>query len=369
MKQKLTKILAVMSALALPVLVAPSTFAWGPARTTYTNEAPAHRAVFNSITNNAWVGDERDFVRIVEKGVNGTYGNHQSVEPGKEYEVFIYYHNDASATFNDADHKYVGVARDVRVNSYFPHELSKGERGTVSSTITATNTDPAAVWDEAYITATEDLTLYYVTGSAKIFNNYGVNGSVLSTNLFSAKGTFIGLNELNGVILGCDEYSGVILYTIQTKAVDVNVEPDDPCKDDPSKCEDPDPPCAFPEDCPKPDDPCADDPSKCEEPDDPCKDDPSKCEDPDDPCKDGSCDKPGPVDPTPTDPGEITPQPTDPNEPNVPTEPTPSELPSTGPVEVLLALVLILVIFAGVYYWYRTNSAVKKATKKARGRK
>ncbi len=361
MKQKLSKIFALLAGLALPVLTAPNTFAWGPARTTYTNEAPAHKAVFNSITNNAWVGDERDFVRIVEKGVNGTYTSQLKVEPGKQYEVFIYYHNDASATFNDADHQYVGVARDVRVNSYFPHELSKGERGIVSSTITATNTDPAAVWDEAYITATEDMTLHYVTGSAKIFNNYGVNGSVLSTNLFSAKGTFIGLNELNGVILGCDEYSGVILYTLQTKAVDVNVEPDDPCKDDPSKCEEPDPPCVSPDDCPKPDDP---DPEPEPEPT------PCVGEECDEPCEGEDCEKPTPKPVDPVEPDDVTPKPTDPNDPAAPNQPTtPSELPNTGPVEVVLALVLILVIFAGVYYWYRTHNAVKKETKKARGRK
>lgn len=40
---------------------------WGPKRPTYTNEHPADHPVFNSITNNAAVGDERDFVRIEEK--------------------------------------------------------------------------------------------------------------------------------------------------------------------------------------------------------------------------------------------------------------------------------------------------------------
>ena len=47
-----------------------------------------------------------------------------------------------------------------------------------------------------------------------------MNGSVLSESLFSEEGTFLGLNELNGVILGCDEYSGSIVYTIQVSAAD-----------------------------------------------------------------------------------------------------------------------------------------------------
>lgn len=210
-------------------LVAP-TLAWGPERPTYTNAAPATKAVFNSITDNAAVGDERDFVRIAEKDTGDVYVSELTIEPGKQYEVYIYYHNDASETFNDAAHGYAGVARDVRLASAFPHELAKGERQAVTGKITASNTDPAAVWDEAYVTAKEAMTLHYVTGSAKIYNGWGVNGAVLPTSLFSETGTFLGLNELNGVILGCAPYSGQVVYTIQTEAIEDTpvVTPDDP---------------------------------------------------------------------------------------------------------------------------------------------
>lgn len=44
--------------------------------------------------------------------------------------------------------------------------------------------------------------------------------SGLSTNLFSNKGTFLGINELNGIIPGCDEYTGSVIYTIQTRSID-----------------------------------------------------------------------------------------------------------------------------------------------------
>ena len=64
------------------------------------------------------------------------------------------------------------------------------------------------------------MTLHYVEGSAKIYNNWKANGRVLSINLFSDKGTFLGLNELNGIILGGKkEFSGNVVYTIQTKAI------------------------------------------------------------------------------------------------------------------------------------------------------
>lgn len=212
-------LLAVVGVLALTT----NTLAWGPERPTYTNEDPADHAVFNSITNGG-PGDERDFVRIAEKGV-GQYTSDLVVEPGKQYEVYIYYHNDASGTYNDKAHNRVGVARDVRLKANFPDVLAKGEVGEVWAEISATNTDPKAVWDEAYIRAQEAMTLHFVTGSAKIYNDWKTNGSVLSMDLFGTTGTFLGMDELNGVIWGCDEYSGYVTYTIQTQAVDTPVTP------------------------------------------------------------------------------------------------------------------------------------------------
>lgn len=194
---------------------------WGPMRPTYTNKNPAHHAVFNSITDNAVAGDERNFVRIAEKNSGKTYSGDIVIEAGKQYEVYIYYHNNASSTYNDKTHNYVGVARDVRLSSAFSRFLASGEKGVVAGRIEASNTDPKAVWSVAHITAKEDITLQYVSGSARIYNKWEANGRALSMDLFTDKGTFIGLNELNGVILGCDEYSGQIVYTIQTKAVQI----------------------------------------------------------------------------------------------------------------------------------------------------
>lgn len=190
---------------------------WGPKRPMYTMDQPARFAVFNSICDNSAVGDERNFVRIVEKGVGGTYCSNLVVEPNKQYAIYIYLHNNASITFNDKAHNHVGVARNTRLSCSFPDFLAKGEEGLIYSTITASNTDLKAVWAGAYITATEDMTLHYVAGSAKIYNAWQTNGRILSTNLFSRMGTFLGMNELNGVYPGCDKFSGSVRYTIQTR--------------------------------------------------------------------------------------------------------------------------------------------------------
>ncbi len=215
----------VMAGLAavLSLAMGADALAWGPERPTFTNNDPAEYATFNSITNNAAVGDERDFVRIVEKNTGNDYVSDLELEAGKQYEVYIYYHNDASKTYNDAKYNYKGVARGVSVSTSFPLELAQGEVGVVNGKIKADNTDPLAVWDEAYVRAREAMTLHYVEGSAKIYNGGPVNGSVLSTKLFSEEGTLIGYSELRGLVLGCDEYSGHIIYTIQTQAVDAPV--------------------------------------------------------------------------------------------------------------------------------------------------
>lgn len=65
------------------------------------------------------LGDERDFVKSVEKGMNNAYSSKINLEPDKEYDVYIYYHNNASDTYNDKEHDYVGAATDVRLASSF----------------------------------------------------------------------------------------------------------------------------------------------------------------------------------------------------------------------------------------------------------
>lgn len=287
-----------LAAMLLTSVMAPATtWAWGPERPTYTMAAPADHATFNSITDNPAVGDERNFVRVAEKKEDGSavYRDDITIEAGKQYEVYIYFHNDASETVNDAAHNRAGYAWNTRLSSSYPHALKAGERGTIVGMITSTSTQPEAVWDEAYITAAEAMRIEYVLASAKIYpdKKWETYGAVLPSTLFSEKGTFLGLIELNGVIPGCDQYSGQVVYTLQTYAVETEE--------------------------PKPD--------------------------------------PEP-EPEPTPDPEPTPEPE-----------TPTELPTTGPAEIILAVVVSLALVAGVVYWWRSSHAVRKATKRAKGRK
>ncbi len=195
--------------------------AWGPTdRATYTNEQPADYATFNSITNNAAIGDERNFVRIREAGTDDTFADEVEVVPGKEYEVYIYYHNDAAS---DTNAKGYGMATDTHMASAYPTVVNSSERGMVSGIITWSYVTPSApnspqtgkVWDEAYVTTKVDGTvLRYKTGTAIIHNDGQANGSVLPEDLFTTDGTPIGFNKLAGSIPGCAEYSGYVTYTL-----------------------------------------------------------------------------------------------------------------------------------------------------------
>lgn len=214
-----TILLGLVATAGIGLIGNASVSAWGPERTTFTNDKPATYPVFNSIKDNPTIGDERDFVRVGEVNTDVTnLKNEVNVVPGKKYLVYIYFHNNASATYNDEAHNYSGVATGVRLSTAFPHELSSGQKGKISGTITANNTNPASVWDEAYMTtSSKKVYLEYVAGSAKIWSDWKANGTVMPSSLFTEEGALLGMNSLNGLVPGCNEYHGVVSYEVEAK--------------------------------------------------------------------------------------------------------------------------------------------------------
>ena len=312
-----TKIFAATLLLASSFVGSAS--AWGPERTIYTNETPADYATFNSINNNAAVGDERNFVRVGEVGSSAPYTDEIEIVPGKEYEVYIYYHNNAGTDTNSTGY---GMATNTRVSSGYPTTLNSGDRGMVSGIITWSYVNPAddsvnegKVWDEAYLTTkTDGVTLKFKASSAVIHNSGAANGSILPTALFSEEGTPIGFNKLEGTVPGCAEYSGHITYTlVAEKNEDCTTNPDLPeCKD-----------CTTNPDLPE-----------CQKPD--CTTNPEAPE----------CQKTCATNPEMEGCQEI---------------------PSTGPLEIVLAIIIIAGIGGGGYYFYRTRKALKKVEDNVKG--
>ncbi len=219
-------ILGAVATIGASLLGLTSVSAWGPERSTFTMQSPATYPTFNSITDNPTIGDERDFVRIGEINADVTdLKNEVEVIPGRQYLVYVYFHNNASSTFNDSAHNHSGVAVQTRMSTSFSTVLTPSSKGKVTATITASNSNPASVWDEAYFTTTtEKVLMHYVSGSAKIYNDWSANGSVMPSSLFTEEGTLLGLNTLNGVIPGCEEYHGVVSYVLQAEELGGSID-------------------------------------------------------------------------------------------------------------------------------------------------
>ena len=184
---------------------------WGPDRKTFTWDDPAPYATFNSITDNPGVGDERNFVQVREVGQD-YYQDEVTLEAGKTYEVYIYYHNNADA--HEVGKTAIGIADGAAVKSSFPAMVKSGEKATVTATLFASDTDPLAVWDGAYLNPSQDLYLRYVPGTATIHNGGALNGQSIGPDYLFGDGALLGYNQFSGILPGCNEYAGYITYQI-----------------------------------------------------------------------------------------------------------------------------------------------------------
>ena len=137
---------AVIAIIAAAIIVPAAVLAWGPDRPTFSGATPATYPVFNSMVDNPQIGDERNFVRIREAGV-GNYVNQVTFEPGKVYEVSVYFHNNAASNLNASGQ---GQAKDVTLKMEVPNVVTGGVNAALTGTIAASNTNPLKVWDEAY---------------------------------------------------------------------------------------------------------------------------------------------------------------------------------------------------------------------------
>jgi len=192
---------------------------WGPDRAVFTMNNPATFATFNSIMDNPTIGDERSFLRIGRITSERT-DMLQSADliPGNKYLVSIYCHNGASATFNEASYDYSGLAKGVRVSSFFPRSVCSDQPSNISAIITSDNARPSSVWAYVALTTNEPIVnLMFEEDSARIYNDGRASGSHLSKGLFSEEGVLIGFDSLDGIIPGCEEYHCIVTYVIRVE--------------------------------------------------------------------------------------------------------------------------------------------------------
>ncbi|MCL2371625.1 hypothetical protein FWC63_02695 [Candidatus Saccharibacteria bacterium] len=199
---------------------------WGPQdRPTFTMQNPAPRAVWNSIIDQTILppvanGDERNFIWVREFGV-GEFQNTLAIQGGRQYEVMMYFHNNAADNLNREDPRNAIMFR-ARTRVILPDTLEAQEVGIIRAYLMADNAD--TVWDEVWIISNEAVEIAFVPGSARLFNNsnrmHDGSGRVLPSSLFSASGTLIGWHDLDGVLPGCTYYSGWIRFVFNTVAIE-----------------------------------------------------------------------------------------------------------------------------------------------------
>ncbi len=205
---------AAIAIIAAAILVPSALLAWGPDRPTFTMAHPAPYVTFNSITDNPQRGDERNFVSIKpDSAPNSAYSQNTALQPGQNYDVLVYYHNNAASNLNDAAHNYVGIAHGAFMRVQMPATVQAGQQARITAFVGATNANPTQVWSEAYGSAAGNYALTYVPGSATIYNWGGINGSKMPDSLYTT-GAPLGYDKLDGTVPGCNNYSGYVIFQV-----------------------------------------------------------------------------------------------------------------------------------------------------------
>ncbi|MDB5177086.1 MAG: exported protein of unknown function [Candidatus Saccharibacteria bacterium] len=202
---------AIIATAAAVVLVPAGLLAWGPTRTTFTEQSPATYVTFNSITNNSYYGDERNFATIKDASntSDGGWVDSITAQPGKEYVVRMYVHNNAASNLNL-------VAKNVRAMATVP--TTTGTSVPISTFVTADNATPNQVWDDVKLTSNQNFNLAYVPGSTSFHNNsvgVAAAGVALPDSIVTSTGALLGYNKLDGNIPGCYQYSGFVYFKVK----------------------------------------------------------------------------------------------------------------------------------------------------------
>ena len=200
---------AVLVMIATAIIIPLSLHAWGPSRQLYTVANPSSKITFDSITDNPAVGDERNFV-VVKDAANTADGGWQdnvTVQPGKEYLVRVYVHNNAASSLNL-------VATNTRVSASVP--TTTGKNVSISGFVTADNSDPLKIWDDISFSSDKDFNLAYIAGSAQIWNNgYAKTGASLPDSIVTSTGALIGYNGPDGNVPGCFQYANYVYFKVK----------------------------------------------------------------------------------------------------------------------------------------------------------
>lgn len=173
--------------------------------------------LFNSVIDHPSLGDEREFVHI-RMGGEKEWHRKMLLEEGKQYEVDIFFRNDANSMFNSKEYNHKAIAWRTRIAVDLPMTVNNKREEQINVKILYESLDHIVheCRDGIQLLLAEKNyeKVHFVSGSAKIYNQWKTNGLVMPSHIFSFDGTAIGLNELNGIIPGGDDYCGNISFFI-----------------------------------------------------------------------------------------------------------------------------------------------------------
>ena len=170
--------------------------------------------VFNSIVNHPEYGDEGQFIHIRALG-GEQWSRNITIQDGMQYEVEVFYKNDALPKYNNEENNYCSVATKTTMAISVPSKLS-GD-GKIIVKITSLNSQNEAIDEISLIAPNDDnRTINWILGSGKIYNKWKSNEQILPSWLFSyPEGALLGCNEVNGIIPGGDDYSGKVRFFLK----------------------------------------------------------------------------------------------------------------------------------------------------------
>ncbi len=211
------KLYAVVAGVVTAGAISIGVGAYGPERPTFTIQNPAQYVTFNSITNNPYEGDERNFLRAKDAAnpAPSAFGDNVAVKDGQEVLVRVYVHNNAATRLNSAENNYRGIARDTKVRVHVPTATAKALRA--NAYVSASNADPAVVYDYFDLSGDTPFSLEYVPGSAIAYNNAHPGTTVKVSDSIVTTGAPVGYNQMDGNLPGCLEFANVITIKLKVK--------------------------------------------------------------------------------------------------------------------------------------------------------
>jgi hypothetical protein len=165
----------------------------------------------NSIIDNPYYGDERNFLTVAKAVGRPEFRNEVSNVEGL-YVLRAYVENGANDAMNEDGS---GIARNVRIRFDWASGISNGFN--VVATLTADNAIPPEIYDGALLlNERQRFDLEYVPGSAKLFSETHPDGRALDDEIID-DGILLGVEALDGNLPAGYEYQLIVTIEVQAQ--------------------------------------------------------------------------------------------------------------------------------------------------------